>query len=233
MKMRLLSLCALLLLAWSCEEKEELCCPADRYTPVGEGFYTDSVGDLHQKVFIHTSLEPKEGYYCFRNVPEIDVDSWEYLFFMYHRDKRHIYFERITSEGKFIRLLEGANPNTFTAVDSLGWEAYDDDQYWIAEDELEGLDPNNLTRIDDYYLDDDQVFYGRNEIEGVDMRTFEILDTEQNYSRDARYVYWGSEILESADPISFTVESNGYGRDRNHWFKSGDAVKAPEWAALK
>lgn len=157
---------------------------------------------LHNQVFVYSRYEPADGYYCFREVPEIDVDSWSHLFNMYWRDAENVYHIRNTSDGEEIALLNGANPETFSPADSLGFIAKDEDQVWVAGEELRGVNASEIVCNGDYTWDRKMVYFLADRVEGADAESFQVLG--EGIARDAfRHYQHGSPVESDPRPLAF------------------------------
>lgn len=157
---------------------------------------------LHKQVFVYSRYEPADGYYCYRAVPEIDVESWAHLFNMYWRDAENVYHIRNTADGEQIALLNGANPETFSPADSLGFIAKDEDQVWVAGTELRGVNASEVICTGDYTWDRKMVYFLADRVEGADAESFQVLG--DGIARDAFRLYQhGSPVESDPRPLAF------------------------------
>lgn len=88
------------------------------YTPLDKEFYRGSDGFLYIKTFM-TINPPLDGdREIFRQVPEIDVSSYEFIgeSHYYAKDKNKIYYIPSSTEGKQIFILIDADLDTFEAI---------------------------------------------------------------------------------------------------------------------
>jgi hypothetical protein len=193
---------AVVLLASCQRERAQFCAPQSDFTHQGKGFYRDAEGVLHQQVFVYSRYEPADGYFCYRAVPEIDVDSWSHLFNMYWRDAENVYHIRTTSEGEQIALLQGANPDNFFPADTLGFIAKDEDQVWVSGAELKGVNASEVMCTGDYTWDHKMVYFLADRVEGADAESFQVLG--QGIARDAFRMYQhGTPVNHDPRPMAF------------------------------
>ena len=244
-KVLIVASAAILILLSGCKSRKETCCDDSKYEHLQGKFYRDTTGSMVRKVFVYTSIPEvhggkEKGYYCYRRVPEIDLETYHNVGYEYYADKARVYYQKSTTEGMHIWVLEGADPNTFQIMnDSLPWLARDEDQFFDGGYELEGMDPDNMEFIGSFILDSDQVFYGRSEIDDVHRESFEIFrepDTGElsGYSRDHNHLYDQTNTL-SAEIDLETVEylGGGYFKDKNHVYDGDRLVSGADLNSFK
>lgn len=197
----LLGACIAFLLSGCMGDKARFCSPQEDYSPQGSGFFRDDNGILHKKVFVYTEYEPADGYFCFKEVPEIDVASWSHLFNMYWRDAENVFHIQYSIEGETITKLAGANPDGFMPADSSGFSARDENQVWVGGRELKGVNPGEMVCVEDYFWDKKMVYYITDRVEGADAESFQVLG--DGYARDAFRTYLnGNPVIKGAPALA-------------------------------
>jgi len=80
----------------------------------------------------------------------------------------------------------------------------------------------------------DKIYYLNNQVEGVDVKSFEVYMSDdslswlQKFSRDVDHVYVRGELIEGADPDTFTGNESGgwYYQDKNYVYNhEGDRLE--------
>ena len=127
-------------------------------------------------------------------VVEVSEDSYQ----EYYKDKDYVF----NSEG---RLVEGANPALFEAMDLGGYDYYysDGDRiYYDGYQTIAGADPQTFVKFSDYYFKDkNHVYFGDERIvriEGADPNTLEFVD--YGYVKDKNRVYKYGRVTDEVIP---------------------------------
>ena len=140
-------------------------------------FYEDSVGNLYEKKYMALdNINSKQRHFYdstlfYPHYPEqvalkhfIDIESFEqFEDFTFSRDKKHVYFARVTSSGAFRFIVEGANPATFSPIK----------YYWG--------------------MDDQHVYFETEIVPGADLATFKVSATNTDSAYDAKAYYYRGE----------------------------------------
>nr|WP_294859980.1 DKNYY domain-containing protein [uncultured Fluviicola sp.] len=120
------------------------------YTPLEHQFFRGDDG----KLYIQTQnlISPPENYgpIFYRKVPDIDVPTYSEFnpSSDYRKDKKNIYWEYGTSDGKFIKQVPEADWETFQVIEHT--LAKDRKFVYVQGVIVEGLDPKSVRKYSDY-----------------------------------------------------------------------------------
>ena len=125
------------------------------------------------------------------------------------------------------RRVEGANPAELRTVwGSGGLYAVDDRQAYFEGRSIDGSDPDSFRVLDwrQQYACDRHWAYSSNMRISDDPAKFVVLS--RGYARDDSHVYYGSQIVEQADPKTFIVTgtASSHAEDKNHRFNMGRLI---------
>ncbi len=143
----------------------------------------------------------------------------------YKKDDNYVYFGTDT--------VVGADPKTFEIIDDQF--AKDKNHIYYDGDVLEDSDsatfvvgaiPKDKSNV--YLLltcEDNQWDQCYRRVNGADPKTFELLS--YGFSKDKSYVFYNTEIIPSADPMTFAVHDGGkygytYGYDKSNIYIRGE-----------
>ncbi len=189
--------------------------------------------------------DKKVGYFNFKPIPESDGPSFAVVSRNFSKDNRAVYYAWTHLDGTDdpgIRVIQGAKPDSFTAVGL--YYATDKDHAFYKEDMLPAADPSSFGQWDatytDYAHDSTQVYFENSLIATAHRASFSILSDkyakdnqtifykadplkeahfssfhvlEYGYAKDAKRVYYEGNVLKGADPVSFTMVTNEADRD--------------------
>lgn len=72
----------------------------------------------------------------------------------------------------------------------------------------------------------DNVYFAGEEIPQVDASSFQSIKEYYNYAKDKAHVYFNGNIIENADPITFTWDQKNYCyKDKNHSYSDGKMIE--------
>lgn len=158
-----------------------------------------------------------------------DRASFEYIGY-YAKDINHVYVH----EDK----LEGADSETFEFLDKVNpyLFAKDKNRLYFQGEIVENGDPASIQSIGyAYYKDKGQVYFLNErpdftlleKIEDADSSSFGVIC--MGYAKDAHHVYFGSKVIEYANPETFAVVWdeggwNYYGKDTNSVYYYGKVL---------
>ena len=110
------------------------------YKKLEKRFYRGSDGNLYIKTRGLISPPENEGPAFYKEVPDIDVASYE-QFSYYAKDKNHVYIDDGTTDGRFINLLEKIDVTSF----EVAWYRWgkDKDHVYNNGNLVEGLRVND------------------------------------------------------------------------------------------
>jgi len=171
------------------------------YQELAKGFY---LGSDHKMYIWTTADDGKEG--CrgapfFREVPVVDVASFENLGQegWYAKDRKNIYIDHLMTDGRHIWVLDSADAGSFQ---SIGYRWGKDNKHVFENGIiLEGLHPDSMIILCpetkenkqvffDMVKDKKHVFYGNEEMAGVDALTFECIKSGSSiFYRDKNWIY--------------------------------------------
>ena len=153
----------------------------------------------------------------------------------YAVDSRHVWFDGDS--------IAGAHPATFVvpAKNSTLRLAHDDHDYYIGRHPLYVADMSTFKYKDgNWAVDSKFVYYlekaerdGKGKVPVGDYRTFRVL--HDFYAADAKNVYFQDEVVEGADPQSFSVMKGQYhyGQDKNRVYCQAYGSPIRDFNALK
>lgn len=172
-------------------------------------------------------------YYCNKILEGADPTSFYVLNEDYAADSQHVWFNEL--------IIPGADPKTFVAPDdndALGHDAYD---YYMGAEPLYVADISTFRQINNIWA-----IYSRNvyylNVEGFsedkavpigDYHTFRTLN--KYYAADDKCVYYENNILEGADPKSFTILEGEYhyAKDKNRVYYKAYGSPIRDLTALR
>lgn len=197
-----------------CPEIKRYCEPDDScdYQYIKADFYSKNNGHIYQrktafdggccefKIFYDSTLGYWESKQELKNV--IDLDSYVYVDSSgYTKDKKHVYWMTINSDGGRLNIIEDADSKTFRRIavpsaDKLSFDyrwGIDKKSVYFKGNRLEGLSVKNFQflRLDtsdmrpDYIKDNKFVFYEYNKIEKADAKTFRLVEHKRDLDYDA------------------------------------------------
>ena len=225
------------------------------YTNIRENLYRDSAGNIYLRV--DCPDETQKNLSCFEksmsfngelkrdNIKDvIDTASYQnYIDFPFSKDKKHVYYTISHEDGTQMRIIEGADPETFTIVPNSEYEAKDKNAYYTYRNDSLEIVLNNVKYKDEgkgFYRGDNGKLYIKTNTEGpnekanksfyrevpdIDVKTYNDFGQIDGYSKDTNHVYWTTlttdgkfiTIVEKADPKTFVVDKKeGQGRDYGH-----------------
>jgi len=91
---------------------------------------------------------------------------------------------------------------------------------------------DDLTILEDkFLLFDNTVIYDGVKIKNVDFSSFKIIQFP--YSKDKNHVFYHSDVIEKADPNTFSIfETSYYSKDKNHVYVYGKLLKEADVATF-
>ncbi len=148
----------------------------------------------------------------------------------YFADKDHVYYWNYSKGIDNPSIIEGANPDTFKEFSMQHQQLYnasswtdllfsDTDHIYYGGIVIPEINPDTVKMFttqkilnSEYYIDNNQIYYFSpldfGQIKNADSNSFEILTRRTlrspGYSKDKFHVYKGTEIVEDANPNSFT-----------------------------
>jgi hypothetical protein len=147
----------------------------------------------------------------FRVLTKVKYRGSESLFETFYADKLHVF-------GPDLKVLKGLDPTKFEAIDS-DWQH--DQKYFVNYGtSFMPADRKTFRIIDDIWARDSTHFY----YAGVPLLKADLSSFQRNYysrsfSRDKTQVFYGSEVVEGADPDSFEEKpGTAYFQDRTYVF---------------
>ena len=154
----------------------------------------------------------------------------------YAKDKNFLYYK-----GEYV---EGADPGTFEIVGFSGVQAKDKNFVYAPNAEkLLWIDAGTFEVVPDgYFKDKNAVYFGEGKIiTGADPETFEVLGI---YIKDKDSVWKSNNngrggnirsvsLMDGADPETFEFLKNGYARDKNFVYISGDILQGADSASVE
>ena len=166
-----------------------------------KSFYKGSDGKLYIKTQSLISPPEEYGPDFYREVPAIDIASFELLCNegWYAKDKDSVYIVHGMTDGKHIWVVIEADAKSFECI-SYRW-GKDNNHVFENGKVLQGLNPDSLIVIDADYSeygggyfeivkDNDQVFYNQMEITGVDVESFKCIRTDSSVMyQDRNWLY--------------------------------------------
>jgi hypothetical protein len=156
-----------------------------------EYFYTDNFNNLYFKSF-HTGN--------FELVKDVDLKSLTFLSNFYFYDK-----ERVFHESKCLK----KDYTTFKDYQSYGYFKIDNILFWFGEKVKEDF-TDDLINISEHFFTDNKHLFVNGHMFDFDIKTFKILN--RYYAKDSNIVFHSDQIIDSADPETFSVirEDSGY-----------------------
>jgi hypothetical protein len=147
-----------------------------------------------------------------------DPETYESLSYNLSRDKNYLYYRTERIELADPKTFEWKTPNIALDYIESYREEYGNDPTTIEVD---------LSDYPEIYRDKNNIYIADQVVEGADPDTFEIID--QQYFKDKNYVYYNPywsgepaviklEKIEGADPDSFEVIREGLSKDKNSVF---------------
>jgi len=184
----------------------------------------------------------KNSYYRALKKMHVDYNSFEFLNGSFSRDKDSIYAWML----KLSQDKSKKQANAFKAVTKFNDsvlvvnEAYiiaSDTLFYIAKlknNALKKLDvpsKDEIRSLNKHIIIVDNVVVFKGEMfkyKDVDSETFELLDPNyaMKYARDKNYIYFEQEVIDQANPKSFTVlEKSFFGIDEQHVYYKKEIIK--------
>ena len=175
---------------------------AATFTLVKDGYAKDA-----QRVYLNGIKIPEADPATFivfhfeGNTPTLgEASSWS-------KDAYHVYRNHV--------IVQSADPATFAYGNGYGRDAltlFDENGNSIE------INPNTFAPLSaGYDRDSAQVSYYGSVVPGADPTTFEVLDANTPYARDARHIYCGAVQMDT-DPYTFESLLGDFGKDAHHVF---------------
>lgn len=182
-------------------------------------FYRGKDGKLYEKKIAIDKMDQDTGYCyfayyescwnCEDSIPTpldsiIDIQTFVNLTgSSYSRDKKHVYYFQETSDGGVRYFADGANPNTFRVLHDYRWG-----------------------------IDDKHIFHKGGVVSGINMDTYKLFpptdkeDCFLEYVRDDKHVFYETDSIPGADPLSFHIQNGEKDEewdawDKNHHYRDG------------
>lgn len=118
--------------------------------------------------------------------------------------------------------VPGADVESFTELNLKGPYGRDKHGMYYYLSRMVGADSNTFIIVSDGYghsygRDAQSIYIDGKPIPDADIHTWEDL-LRCSYSKDARYVFFETEIVQGADPATFIIQENCLGTDHLHVF---------------
>jgi hypothetical protein len=173
--------------------------------------------------YVYATLDEGRGY-IEHPIDNIDARSFQILNRNgYARDDRQVYYHEHT--------LEGADPNSFTAMTDL--YGRDNARVYFEGRPVPGADPATFTLFDIQWGKDSQdVYFQDRPVGACDPASFVLL--KESWERDNRCIYRLGIRLPQADPASFEVLNYWFGKDKAHvYYNSPKIIEGADPATFK
>jgi len=165
-----------------------------------------------------------------QKIVDVDMATFELLGKDFSKDKNQVYYRG--------DIIEDSDPETFEILNELFAKdknfvyKYSNNAYGIAV--LENLDVQSFSVINYRFTKDKNFVYQNGiAIEKIDPMTFEVIDTNEDFVKDARHVYYAMHVevpnsekslkkfqkIEGADPFTFVVLDDHVAKDSNSVYR--------------
>ncbi len=174
------------------------------------------------------AIDVNHVYYLYDILEGAAPTTFKVLNENYATDMNHVWFND--------KVISGADPTTFVIPDgndsNMSHDAHD---YYMADQALHVADISSFKQIDyNWAIDSIQVYYldsatpaDKKAVAIGDYSTFKPLNIY--YAVDAKYVYYKNNIVEGADPATFSVLKGEYhyGKDKHRMYYEayGSAIR--------
>lgn len=137
-----------------------------------------------------------------------DPASFKHVGGLFWKDKRTAYYAA--------KPIPGSDPETFRTLRYSYWSR-DKDNVYVGTDPVNPRDIASFRQISEQWARDDVWFYAQNSgkyqpFEELDLATFKILDGA--WAKDCCRVFWLGNVVEGADPATFTTINQFRGQDQ-------------------
>ena len=168
------------------------------------------IGALDQKNGSYT--KDKHGiYYQNEKITNVDMSTFQVLSSSYAKDKNRRYC--------YGTKIKDADTASFEALD-YGF-GKDKNHVYVCEQILPEADPFTFQQLNDNYAKDQTHVYWqsqilKSEVTGTvafpDVGSFEVFDTHNfvDYAKDKDHVYWAGNLIQDADPQTFSILSHDF-----------------------
>lgn len=147
-------------------------------------------------------------------------DSWMRV--KYVGDDKHVCCITIQDEEFYSFIIEGADPKTFTAIDST-WAEDRNCKYKNGKPHKSDKLVTKIIKYNHIYSSDGQtVFWGSKAIPSSDVKTFQLVfeDDPNSWAKDCHHLYNanGRRVVKGIDGASFEMLDSVYGKDKTSVF---------------
>jgi hypothetical protein len=123
---------------------------ARAYSFLGNGFYRGSDGLMYIQTHYQIKPPSEESKLIYREVPEIDIQSFSCEDIDgYCMDNKNVYYKYFTTEGSFIKTIDGADLASFEIIEAR-FISKDKNYVYERASIVPGLDPSLINSKEDF-----------------------------------------------------------------------------------
>jgi hypothetical protein len=166
-----------------------------------------------------------------------NLDAFLYPVSLYNVDEKIVYYNKvkIEAEASSFKVLKGSLTDMKTYI--VYNYAKDRNNVYYKGEKLLEVDVNNFQPIENgrgehnFGTDGKTVYFRDQIVKNADPKTFKILWStiwegceKSHYEKDLNQVYFEANAVPNADAATFETLINGYGKDKNGYFKAIDFI---------
>jgi hypothetical protein len=158
----------------------------------------------------------------------VDIKALEKIGGEYAKDDKYVY--RVVEEDDFIRIVEGADPDTYQYLGS--YYGKDKKNVYVYQEVLEGADPKTFQYLwEDFGKDSEHAYFFYSVISGVDFASFEHIGMW--YTKDKNNIYYEARVMEGVDMDSFEHLGDFYAKDKNSIYALREVMETADYQTFE